>query len=299
MATSKYPKAMNPDEQNFKRSGAKMLSEEDLLKLRTAMRARESSNNYMAVNDINYVGAYQMGAAALEDLGFLKKGSSKEGNKAVFNPENWTGKGNINSLEAFLKNEKVQDDAFNAYAQQNFKTLGRIGTIGASSTPEEVAGYLAASHLLGAGGASKSLDAKDKNNVTGRTYFNIAKEAINTPLPENVKLTTDELVGADTRGQSLAQPLVNTPSAEPQGTNITEPIGLPDLKNKEDIKRVQQAIGVKADGIWGPQSQQAWKETNDLFVTPTYREEGMQSVDTEESDLANPFFSVKRWFDSI
>ena len=61
---------MNPDEQKFKRSGAKMLSEEDLLKLRTAMRARESSNNYMAVNDINYVGAYQMGAAALEDLGF-------------------------------------------------------------------------------------------------------------------------------------------------------------------------------------------------------------------------------------
>ena len=298
MATSKNSAAMNPDEQEFKRSGAKMLSEEDLLKLRTAMRERESSNNYMAVNEINYVGAYQMGAAALEDLGFLKKGSSKEGNKAVFNPENWTGKGNINSLEAFLKNEKVQDDAFNSYAQRNFKTLGKMGTIGASSSPEEVAGYLAASHLLGAGGASKSLDAKDKNNVTGRTYFNIAKEAINKPLPKDVKLTTDELVGVDTRGQPMAQPSVNTPTVE-TGTNITEPIGLPDLKNKEDIKRVQQAIGVKADGIWGPQSQQAWKETNDLFVTPTYREEGMQSVDTEESDLANPFFSVKRWFDSI
>jgi len=93
---------------------------------------------------------------------------------------------------------------------------------------------------------------------------------------------------------------VAQPTAEPtDGVNLSGPIGLPDLKNKEDIKRVQQAIGVKADGFWGPQSQKAWKDTNDLFVTPTYREEGMQSVDTEKSDLANPFFSVKRWFDSI
>ena len=95
-----------------------------------------------------------------------------------------------------------------------------------------------------------------------------------------------------------------TPSAESQGTNITEPIGLPDLTNKEDIKRVQQAIGVKADGIWGPISQQAWKDTNDLFVTPTYRQEGMQAtepvnINTEPTGLENPFLSVKNWWNSL
>ena len=78
---------------------------------------------------------------------------------------------------------------------------------------------------------------------------------------------------------SLAIPAAPTNQpveSEPQGINITEPIGLPDLKNKEDIKRVQKAIGVKADGVWGPKSKEAWKQTNDLFVTDTYRQEGMQ-----------------------
>ena len=283
---------------------ATMISDEALTKLRAAMRARESSNNYMVINDLNYAGAYQMGAAALEDLGFLKKGASKQGNKAIYDPSNWTGKSDITSLESFLKNEKVQDDAFDSYAKQNFKTLSRLGTINSESSDDKIAGYIAASHLLGAGAASKSLNKTDKNNVKGQDYYNLAVKAVNADLPENVKLTTDELVGADTRGQALAQPLVNTPNVEPQGTNITEPIGLPDLKNKEDIKRVQQAIGVKADGIWGPISQQAWKDTNDLFVTPTYRQEGMQTtepvnINTEPTGLENPFLSVKNWWNSL
>lgn len=75
------------------------------------------------------------------------------------------------------------------------------------------------------------------------------------------------------------------------GTDITQPIGLPDLTNKEDIKRVQQAIGVKADGIWGDRSKEAWKLNNDLFVTDTYRQEGMQApvnINTEPTGLENP-----------
>ena len=301
MATSKYPVANNPDEQKFKRTGATMISQEALDKLRIAMRTRESSNNYMAVNDLNYVGAYQMGAAALEDLGLLKKGSyAKYGNKAIYNADNWTGKQNVNSLEDFLKDEKTQDDAFNRYAQQNFKTLSRLGTIGASSTADEVAGYIAASHLLGAGAASKSLDAADANNVTGREYFNLATQAINKPTPENVNVVTDELVGVDTRGQSIA-PVSQTTIAD-TGVNITQPIGLPDLTNKEDIKRVQQAIGVKTDGIWGPKSKEAWTNVNNMFVTDTYRQEGMQApvnINTEPTGLENPFLAVRNWWNSL
>ena len=89
-----------------------------------------------------------------------------------------------------------------------------------------------------------------------------------------------------------------------KGLDVSGPIGLPDLKNKEDIKRVQQAIGVKADGVWGPISKKAWKDTNDLFVTPTYREEGMQTtepvnINTEPTGLENPFLSVKNWWNSL
>jgi predicted chitinase len=110
-----------------------------------------------------------------------------------------------------------------------------------------------------------------------------------------------EREGYDAYAAQTAAPPVES---EPQGTNITEPIGLPDLTNKEDIKRVQQTIGVKADGIWGPISQQAWKDTNDLFVTPTYREEGMPTtepvnINTEPTGLENPFLSVKNWWNSL
>ena len=35
-----------------------------------ALGMRESSNNYQAVNEFGYLGRYQMGALALEDIGF-------------------------------------------------------------------------------------------------------------------------------------------------------------------------------------------------------------------------------------
>ena len=86
------------------------------------------------------------------------------------------------------------------------------------------------------------------------------------------------------------------------GVNITQPIGLPDLTNKEDIKRVQKAIGVKADGIWGPKSKEAWTNVNNMFVTDTYRQEGMQApvnINTEPTGLENPFLAVRNWWNSL
>jgi len=144
---------------------------------------------------------------------------------------------------------------------------------------------------------------------------NLAKEWASLPLLTDVgkkkagtsyyqgKHGNVALAGADEFG-SIVKNITpeKTDVVETQGTNITEPIGLPDLKNKEDIKRVQRAIGVKADGIWGPISQQAWKDTNDLFVTPTYREEGMQTpvnINTEPTGLENPFLSAKNWWNSL
>jgi len=97
-------------------------------------------------------------------------------------------------------------------------------------------------------------------------------------------------------------PRKNEIITEDKGLDVSGPIGLPDLTNKEDIKRVQQAIGVKADGVWGPKSKEAWEQTNDLFVTPTYREEGMQTpvnINTEPTGLENPFLSAKNWWNSL
>ena len=60
--------------------------------LRDAMRMRESSGDYSIRNKLGYVGGYQFGAMALEDLGQLQKGSSKKGNKAMLDSNKCTGK---------------------------------------------------------------------------------------------------------------------------------------------------------------------------------------------------------------
>ena len=63
---------------------------------------RESSGNYQAINSGGYAGGYQMGAMALETLGYLKEGSSLKGNLSMQNPANWTGKNNINNFKDYL-----------------------------------------------------------------------------------------------------------------------------------------------------------------------------------------------------
>ena len=117
----------------------------------------------------------------------------------------------------------------------------------------------------------------------------------NTPLNDLVSgtISPDEAWAqwhwkgsADKKQDKLDQWQRNVEGAQTSsGVNITQPIGLPDLTNKEDIKRVQKAIGVKADGVWGDKSKEAWKQTNDLFVTDTYRQEGMQRPAPKNTSL--------------
>ena len=150
--------------------------------LRKRMLQRESSGNYSSVNPYKYVGGYQFGAAALEDLGYIKKGKSKLGNKAMWNPKNWTGKNGITDLDSFFKDTSLQDRLFNDYAERNFKTLKGKDVFKKDSSPEHVAGMLAASHLLGATKASKNLSATDKNKISGHEYYKLGKKSIEPAL---------------------------------------------------------------------------------------------------------------------
>ncbi|MGA0828849.1 MAG: hypothetical protein ACO3PP_02545, partial [Flavobacteriaceae bacterium] len=50
------------------------------------------SNRYrkpLSVQTLGFLGKYQFGAAALEDMGLIKKGASKGGNKVLNDPSNW------------------------------------------------------------------------------------------------------------------------------------------------------------------------------------------------------------------
>lgn len=154
------------------------LDNKSLENLRKAMLIRESSGDYSAINQKGYVGGYQFGAEALETLGYLKKGSSEKGNKAIKDPKNWTGKGNVKNLNQFFANEKLQDKLFKDNAKFNYRQLKKNSYLFPSSSKEHVSGMLAASHLLGVGGAMDNLESEDANEVSGVEYYNLGKQSI-------------------------------------------------------------------------------------------------------------------------
>ena len=168
-----------------------------------AMGKRESGNKYDAVNTLGYLGKYQMGAPALEDLGLLKPGTWKKSQKspnpikaATENPNNWTIEG---GKEGFLKNASLQEKAMASYTKMNYKTLKRIKAIDEHSSPEKVAGLLAASHLLGPGGAVSSMSSTDAYGTSGTSYYAIGqasqsgtKSSVSAATPAASAVTTTD-----------------------------------------------------------------------------------------------------------
>ena len=131
---------------------------------------KESGGKYDAVNTLGYLGKYQFGSAALQDMGLVKKGTSLKG---LDDPTNWNIEG---GKQAFLNNPKLQEDTMVKYTKQNFATLNRIGVINDKSSQQEIGGYLAASHLLGPGGAKQLAQGNvgsDAYGTTSASYFKV------------------------------------------------------------------------------------------------------------------------------
>ena len=107
---------------------------------------RESSNDYGVVNQLGYCGRWQFGAAALADLGYVRKGRKS---RQLADPGCWTGKDGMNSRNKWLSSKEFQDTAMLLYTQGHYKALIRLGVLGPGSPKSDVVGYLAAAHLLG------------------------------------------------------------------------------------------------------------------------------------------------------
>lgn len=187
---------------------------------------KESGGKYDTVNSIGYVGKYQFGAMALEDMGLVKKGVGKKGQKALDNPDNWTISG---GKSAFLQNAQLQEDTMKRYTMQNFLSLNRLGVIKKDTSPQQIAGYLAASHLLGPGGAlalSQGKSGSDAYGTSSASYFKVGAAtqvpgssttvASSTPTPTSSSPSTGVQVASastsvsDGRRQSMAQPTGGT-----------------------------------------------------------------------------------------
>ena len=93
---------------------------DQLNKFRETIRASESgSQGYRAENTYGYIGAYQFGAQALEDVGLIKKGVSKKGNKSLDDEANWVTPG---GKAAFMADSTLQDQAFDALTEDRKST---------------------------------------------------------------------------------------------------------------------------------------------------------------------------------
>lgn len=141
--------------------------------LMNLLKQRESKGNYAIRNNLGFSGAYQFGAPALEDVGLLKKGAGKLGNKGLKNPSNWLIPG---GLESFLSNKTIQDDAMRKLMDRNRSTLKKMGLIKENTPQNLINAMLAAAHLGGPGGV--------KNYLRGIN----SRDAYGTPISEYFKL---------------------------------------------------------------------------------------------------------------
>lgn len=156
------------------------LSRLELTSYFTQIARSESSNNYSAVNSIGYLGKYQFGYLALIDAGLVKP--SVTSNSQLDLPDNWISK-KCSSKQNFLTNESLQEDVMYSYTQRNYNALVKNGVINLENKndSQEVAGWLATSHLLGAGGAKKVANGEpgaDAFGTSGTDYFQRGKYSV-------------------------------------------------------------------------------------------------------------------------
>jgi len=163
-------------------TGVGNLSPIETKALKTQIAVRESGYNNSAVTPSgSYLGKYQTGAAVLTDQKYIKDDAyAKYGNSAVNYPSSWTGKDGIDSKASYLSNGAVQENVMTNLMNRNYNTMVKIGAINPGDDSSTVAGMLATSHLLGAGGANtwrKTGAGADGNNTSGTSYFNMGRYA--------------------------------------------------------------------------------------------------------------------------
>lgn len=140
----------------------------------------ESGGKYDTVNSIGFVGKYQFGWAALQDLGMIKKHVKR--NSELNDPNSWIGTdGKPKNLQEFLADTGTQERLMCDLVKRNYNTLTKMGIITEADDAATVGGLLMTAHLLGPGGARDFRNGKggaDAYGTTGATYFNKGKYAI-------------------------------------------------------------------------------------------------------------------------
>lgn len=135
------------------------------------LAARESGGNYKKVNKFGYIGRYQFGESALEELGYYKKTVRRWGPKNHWEGT-WLGKYGINSKKDFLNNPHIQDIAAKELFIRNWQYIQSAGfhqfiDKNIQGIKITKSGLIAGVHLLGIGGLSNFLKGNKSQDGFG------------------------------------------------------------------------------------------------------------------------------------
>lgn len=132
----------------------------------------QSNAQYDIESATGLLGKYQLGVAALTELGYLKQGTEQT-SEALNNPFNWTGLDGVFSATDFKTNGPTQEAAMFNFTKNNYAKLENLGLINQSTLSDEISGLLSASHV-------SSPDIVDKWVKTGDNTFSVTETVSNT-----------------------------------------------------------------------------------------------------------------------
>ena len=173
---------------------------------------------YKAVNRLGYLGKYQFGGLALQDLGYKNKKGK------------WTGKDNIKSKEDFLNSPDVQEKALSNYVtiqERYLKSKGALDYIGKEIDGVKITkgGLLGAAHLVGAGAVSKMLRSgkipQDANSTKATKYLRELGGSLEVPQEKEAPAQSNNSLGDlnpfAVRDAGAANPMEMPPLQPEQG----------------------------------------------------------------------------------
>ena len=181
------------------------LNTTDLRAYFAQMGYTQSNSTYNREGNNGFLGKYQLGPAALIDLGYLKPTTPRTAD-GVNNPNNWTGKNGVNSATEFRVNGPIQETVMYEYTKRNYSQLQNIGLIESDTSKDRIAGLLSASHF--AGSTQTTVWARENASpVVGynsaiASYYNQGRYS-QTQVPIIVASDLSKEIAATTRPETL------------------------------------------------------------------------------------------------
>ena len=236
--------------------------------------------NYGVINDLHYMGKYQIGYMGLADAGWCKTGI-RGGNKALYDAATWTGKDGITDYEKFLTNPTAQEKAVRELFAKNYNYMRKQL---ASCSAGDIAGYCSAAHLVGFGGALKLLrgtDVCDANGCGASYYYKIGRSACLGEMPDIVKAPTGKnSAGAppapkkpeDQKGSDVGSPSVTAVPSVAPSPNVTPRVIEPE---RDDAVKVPLEVAQKYENtgfidpnlVYPKSSYKKFPDTNKLATS--------------------------------